>query len=112
MLEVANIYAAADDDSRAKAKSLGMDYFGYNNRKPKAEKKATQDAPAEVNAAFSKDGQGSGGKWKGNKEEAEARMQHLRQNWDKLKNEKCAHHTRFGTPSHTNAQCRLNKHIA
>ena len=37
MLDVANIYAAADDDSRAKAKSLGMDYFGYNNRKPKAE---------------------------------------------------------------------------
>ena len=39
-------------------------------------------------------------------------MQHLRQNWEKLKNEKCAHHSRFGTPSHTNAQCRLNKHIA
>ena len=38
-------------------------------------------------------------------------MQHLRQNWDKLKNEQCAHHSRFGTPSHTNAQCRLNKHI-
>ena len=29
-----------------------------------------------------------------------------------VKNEKCAHHSRFGTPSHTNAQCRLNKHIA
>ena len=35
MLEVANTFAATDDDSRAKAKSLGMDYFGYNNRKPK-----------------------------------------------------------------------------
>ena len=68
MLEVANIYAAADDDSRAKVKSLGMDYFGYNNRKKNAEKKETQDAPAEVNAAFSKGGQGSCGKWKGNKE--------------------------------------------
>ena len=53
--------------SRAKAKSLGMDYFGYNSRKQKAEKKPTQEAPAEVNAAFSKGGQGSGGKWKGNK---------------------------------------------
>ena len=39
-------------------------------------------------------------------------MQHLCQNWEKLKNEKCAHHSHFGTPSHTNAQCRLNKHIA
>ena len=33
MLEVANIYAAEDDDSRAKAKSLGMDYFGVNGQK-------------------------------------------------------------------------------
>ena len=103
VLEVANICAAADDDSRAKAKSLGMDYFGYNSQKQKAEKKPTQETPTEVNAAFSKGGQGLGGKWKGNKEEAEARMQHLRQNWEKLKNEKCAHHSRFGTPSHTNA---------
>jgi hypothetical protein len=85
MVEVANIYAAADDDSRAKAKSLGMDNFGYNNRKQKAEEKPAQEAPAEVNVAFSKGRQGSGGKWEGNKEEAEARMQHLRQNWEKLK---------------------------
>ena len=112
MLEVANIYAAADDDSRAKAKTLGMDYFGTNNRKARSEKKATPEGTAEVNATFGKGGHGNGGKWRNNKEDAEAKMQHLRQNWDKLKNEQCAHHSRFGTPSHTNAQCRLNKHIA
>ena len=39
MLEVANIYAAADDDSRAKAKTLGIDYFGANSRKARPKKK-------------------------------------------------------------------------
>ena len=110
MLEVANTYAAADDDSRAKAKTLGMDYFGANSRKARPEKKNTPEG-AEVNATFGK-GQGNGGKWRNNKEDAEAKLQHLRQNWDKLKNEQCTHHSRFGTPSHTNAQCRLNKQIA
>ena len=112
MLEVANVYAAADDDSRAKAKTLGIDYYGCSSRKARPEKKQVTDGPAEVNAAFGKGGQGNGGKWRNNKEDAEAKMQHLRQNWDKLKNEQCAHHSHFGTPSHTNAQCRLNKHIA
>ena len=112
MLEVVNIYAAADDDSRAKAKSLGMDYFVSSNRKARPKKKSAPEGTAEVNAAFAKGGQGNGGKWRNNKEDAEAKMQNLRQNSDKLKNKQCAHHSRFGTPSHTNAQCRLNKHIA
>ena len=63
MLEVANIYAAADDDSRAKAKSLGIDYFGSGNRKARPEKKPAPEGTAEVNAAFGKGGQGNGGKW-------------------------------------------------
>ena len=63
MLEVANIYAAADDDSRAKAKTLGIDYYGCSNRKARSKKKPAPDGPAEVNAAFAKEGQGNGGKW-------------------------------------------------
>ena len=85
MLEVANTYAAAYDDSRAKAKSLGIDYYGYSNRKARTDKKPAPDRPAEVNAAFAKGGQGNEGKWRSNKEDAEAKMQNLRQNWDKNK---------------------------
>ena len=59
MLEVANIYAAADDDSRTKAKSLGIDYYGCSNRKARSEKKPASDGPAEVNAAFLKGWQGT-----------------------------------------------------
>ena len=87
MLEVANIYAAADNDSRAKAKSLGIDYYGCSSRKARSDKKPASDGPAEVNVAFTKGGQGNGGKWRNNKEHAEAKMNNLPQNWDKLKNE-------------------------
>ena len=104
MLEVANIYAAADDDSRAKAKSLGIDYFGSSNRKARPEKKPAPEGTAEVNAAFTKGGQGNGGKWRNNKEDVEAKMQNLRQNWDKLKIAQCATtpvlaHLRTPTPN-------------
>ena len=101
MLEVAKIYAAADDDSRAKAKSLGMNYFGVNGRKARSNKKPASEGTAEVNAAFGKGGQGNGGKWCNNKEDAEAKMQHLRQNWDKLKKMSSAPTTPISAHPHT-----------
>ena len=39
MLEVANTFTAADDDSRDKGKSLGIDYYGLSTRQGRSNKK-------------------------------------------------------------------------
>lgn len=100
MLEVANNFATSDDATRAKSKSLG-----------RPDKKAAHEGTSEVNADFGKGGQSSGGKWRDNKVD-KRKMSHIKLNWDKIKNDPYSHHGRFGTPTHTNAQCRLNREIA